>query len=68
MAKVMKLTFKFDGTVEKETSGFTGQSCAKETEWVEKTLGKVQDRKWKAEAGNAGYLTTDPQKQQQQGY
>jgi hypothetical protein len=35
------LTFKFDGTVKKETKGFTGSNCITKTKFIEDALGKV---------------------------
>lgn len=46
----MILTFEWDGkTVHKQTKGFKGSSCVKETKFIEEGLGKAGDRKLKAE-------------------
>jgi hypothetical protein len=48
--KEIILTFNSDGTVTKETKGFTGKSCVKETEFIEKALGaKPGKRRFKSE-------------------
>lgn len=49
--KVMILTFDWDGTVKKETSGFTGKKCTEQTMFIEEALsGKAKGpRKFKPE-------------------
>lgn len=50
MSKEMILTFGFDGSVKKETVGFKGTSCTKDTEFIEIALGTAKDdRKLKSE-------------------
>jgi len=48
MAEII-LTFEQDGTVHKETKGFTGGDCVKKTEFLEKALGTAGKRTLKAE-------------------
>jgi len=48
----MKLTFKWDGTVAKETSGFKGKTCVTQTQFIDDALGVVKDRKFKLEENN----------------
>lgn len=44
------LTFEWDGeTVHKETKGFTGKTCVEKTKFLEESLGKAKDRKFKSE-------------------
>jgi hypothetical protein len=45
----MHLTFNFDGTVRKETSGFSGEACLKKTKFIEEALGTVGKRTMKEE-------------------
>jgi Protein of unknown function (DUF2997) len=45
----MILTFGFDGSVKKETKGFTGKTCVDETKFIEEALGNAKDRKFKSE-------------------
>lgn len=52
MSPKMKLTFKWDGTVHKETTGFTGKACVTETKFIEDALGIVKDRKFKLAENN----------------
>ena len=48
----MKLTFRWDGSVHKETSGFKGKDCVTKTKFIEDALGIVKDRKFKLEENN----------------
>jgi hypothetical protein len=43
------LTFKFDGTVKKETKDFTGSDCIRKTKFIDEALGKVTKRTLKSE-------------------
>ena len=43
------MTFKFDGTVKKETKGFTGSDCITKTKFIDEALGKVTKRTLKSE-------------------
>jgi len=47
--KEIILTFNPDGTVTKETKGFTGKSCVKDTAFIEEALGKPGKRRLKSE-------------------
>ena len=47
--ETIKVTVKPDGSVEIEGVGFTGQDCTLATEFLEKELGSVTDRKLKPE-------------------
>ena len=38
-----------DGEVNVEAQGYVGKSCMKDTEWLEKLLGKVTKRTFKKE-------------------
>lgn len=57
----MTLTFEWDGkTVHKETSGFEGEACVKETAFIEKALGgKASNRKYKDEYNKRKKKTFD---------
>jgi Protein of unknown function (DUF2997) len=48
MAEVI-LTFKFDGTVKKETKGFVGTDCVDKTKFIEEALGVADKRKYTTE-------------------
>ncbi len=49
MQREIILTFEWDGkTVKKETKGFTGSSCIKDTKFLEDALGKPKNRRKKA--------------------
>jgi hypothetical protein len=48
MAK-LTLTFKNDGTVRKETTGFTGGSCVERTRFIDNALAGKADRQYKPE-------------------
>jgi hypothetical protein len=48
MAEVI-LTFKFDGTVKKETKGFVGTDCVDKTKFIEEALGVADKRQYKTE-------------------
>jgi len=48
MAK-LKLTFKNDGTVRKETTGFTGGSCVEKTKFLDDALSGKANRQYKPE-------------------
>lgn len=48
MAK-LKLTFKNDGTVRKETTGFTGGSCIEKTQFIDDALSGTATIKYKPE-------------------
>lgn len=43
MAEII-LTFNFDGTVKKQTKGFTGGDCIKKTKFIEEALGEAGER------------------------
>ena len=44
----IKLTFEWDGeTVNKETSGFTGNDCVSKTKFIEEELGTVKGKRRK---------------------
>ena len=43
------LTFDFDGTIKKETKGFTGKTCTSQTKFIEEALGEAKDRRFKSE-------------------
>lgn len=48
--KTMTLTFGWDGSVKKETSGFTGKKCTERTKFIEEALGgKTTKRTFKPE-------------------
>ena len=67
--KEITLTFEWDGqTVHKETKGFKGKSCAKETQFIDEALGGGVEstRVWKPEANFVEY-NKPGQTQQQQG-
>lgn len=49
MAKEIILTFDWDGTVKKETKGFTGNECVSKTKFIEEALGKSSNRRKKSE-------------------
>jgi len=40
----LTITFNWDGTVQKETSGFEGKSCTEKTAFIEEAL-KAKDEK-----------------------
>jgi hypothetical protein len=55
--KKVILTFEWDGeTVHKDAQGFTGKECAEQTSFIEKGLGILDSRKWKAEANDGDYF------------
>lgn len=57
--KMIKLDFPPDGgspTIEAE--GFTGTSCKDATEFIERALGKVSERKAKPEMGRVAAVRT----------
>ncbi|MEM4250935.1 MAG: DUF2997 domain-containing protein [Candidatus Bathyarchaeia archaeon] len=46
----MVLTFRWDGTVNKETCGFKGKACVDQTRFIEAALGTpIDERKFKHE-------------------
>lgn len=49
MSESIEITIHEDGTTKVEAKGFSGTSCLKTTEAIEKALGTVKDRKMKAE-------------------
>jgi hypothetical protein len=49
MAKTIKLTFLPDGSVKKETAGFSGKECISKTKFVEDALGTPGERRFKDE-------------------
>jgi hypothetical protein len=60
--KKVILTFEWDGkTVHKDAQGFKGKECVKQTSYIEKGLGILDERKFKHEynegffEGNSGH-------------
>jgi hypothetical protein len=49
MQKKIILEIKIDGTVGYELQGVKGKVCTKETDWLDKLLGKVKSRTFKKE-------------------
>jgi len=48
--KEIKLTFKWDGkTVNKEVSGFQGNGCLSQTQFIDAALGTVQESEMKSD-------------------
>lgn len=47
--KEIILTFSEDGTVEKEVNGFKSNTCIKDTDFIDKAIGKVKETKMKPE-------------------
>jgi len=47
--KEVIMIFNPNGTVTKETKGFTGKCCVKETAFIEEALGKPGKRRLKSE-------------------
>lgn len=47
--KEIIMTFMADGSVKKETKGFSGGSCVKESEFIEDALGAKGKRRFKKE-------------------
>lgn len=57
------LTFNWDGTVEKETKGFTGKACVSATKFIEDALGEAGERRMKKEAMGVQYGNEEKRKQ-----
>jgi len=47
--KEIILTFEEDGSVHKEVNGYKSDTCLKDTDFIDKAIGKVEETKLKPE-------------------
>jgi len=59
MQKRIILNVKLDGTVEYELQGGKGKVCTKDTNWLDRLLGRVKTRTFKKEFYEHEYVTTE---------